>query len=55
MGLTGCPETSVTNYQSTLCNISEEISFTLPEIMQLKAVAGEGLRPRDNWMKEKLN
>jgi hypothetical protein len=23
MGPTGCPETSVTNYQSTLCNIPE--------------------------------
>jgi hypothetical protein len=24
MGPTGCPETSVTNYQSALCNIPEE-------------------------------
>jgi len=24
MGLIGCPETTVTNYQSTMCNIPEE-------------------------------
>jgi hypothetical protein len=30
MGPIGSPETSVTNYQSTMCNIPEERRFQIP-------------------------
>jgi len=42
METTGCPETSVTNSQSTLPNISEEprYFFTLQRKTEIKALAG---------------
>ena len=43
MWQTGCPETSVTHYHSTLCNISEELRYHLHDVGSLQSNAVDGL------------